>query len=59
MKPSTKNEINGSIHQAKGAVKVTAGKIANNPGLEAKGKVEHNLDKAEKKVGQIEKVLVK
>jgi uncharacterized protein YjbJ (UPF0337 family) len=59
MKPSTKDEINGNIHEAKGAVKETTGKLTNNPDLEAKGKAEHNLGKVQKKVGQIEKVLEK
>jgi len=60
MKPSTQNEINGNnIHEVKGALKSTVGKITNNPVLEAKGKAEQNLGKAEKKVGQIEKVLKK
>ena len=40
-------------------VKVTTGKVTNNPDLEAKGKPKHNLGKVEKKVGQIEKVLEK
>jgi uncharacterized protein YjbJ (UPF0337 family) len=57
MKPSTRDEINGNIHEVKGAMKETMGKVTNNPELEAKGKVEHNLGKVEKKVGQIEKVL--
>jgi uncharacterized protein YjbJ (UPF0337 family) len=38
MKPSTKNEISGNIHQVKGAVKEMTGKITNNPILQAKGK---------------------
>ena len=59
MKPSTQNEINGNIHEVKGAVKSTVGKVTNNPELEAKGKAEHNLGKVEKKVGQIETVLEK
>jgi uncharacterized protein YjbJ (UPF0337 family) len=56
MKPSTKDEINGNIHQIKGAVKETVGKIINNPSLAAKGKAEQNLGKVEKKVGHLEKV---
>jgi uncharacterized protein YjbJ (UPF0337 family) len=59
MKPSTKNEISGNIHQLKGAVKETTGKITNNPTLQAKGKAENNLGKAQKKVGQMEKMLEK
>ena len=59
MKPSTKNEINGNIHQIKGAVRETTGKITGNPALQAKGKAEINLGKAQKKVGQMEKTLEK
>ena len=59
MKPSTKDEINGSIHQIKGTVKEAAGKITNNPNLTVKGKAEQGLGKVEKKVGQFEKVLEK
>lgn len=59
MKPSTQNEINGNIHEVKGAVKSTVGKVINNPELEAEGKAEHILGKAEKKVGQIEMVIEK
>lgn len=59
MKPSTKDEINGNVHQIKGAVKETVGKIMNNPNLASKGKAEYNLGKVEKKVGQFEKVIEK
>jgi uncharacterized protein YjbJ (UPF0337 family) len=43
----------------KGKVKETAGKVTNNPSLEADGKAEYNAGKVEKKVGQIEKVFEK
>ena len=59
MKPSTKDAINGNVHEVKGAVKEATGKVTNNPELAAKGKAEHNLGKVEKKVGQIETVLEK
>lgn len=59
MKPSTKDEINGNIHEAKGAVKETAGKLTNNPDLEANGRAEQNRGKIQKKVGQIENVFEK
>ncbi|HUX45652.1 MAG TPA: CsbD family protein [Terracidiphilus sp.] len=59
MKPSTKDEINGNVHQVKGVVKETAGKVTNNPLLEAKGKAERYLGRTEKKVGQIKKALEK
>src|ERR1035437_1932538 len=59
MKPSTKDEIKGNTHEVKGAVKEAAGKVTNNPNLEAKGTAERNLGKVEKKVGQVEKGLEK
>ena len=40
MKPSSKDEVAGKIHEVKGAVKEKVGKLANNPDLEADGKVE-------------------
>jgi uncharacterized protein YjbJ (UPF0337 family) len=57
MKPSTKDEIKGTLHQVKGKVKEKAGQIVNNPDLEAKGKAERNTGEVDKKVAQIEKVL--
>jgi uncharacterized protein YjbJ (UPF0337 family) len=43
----------------KGKVKETAGKVTNNPNLQAEGNAEKNTGKVEKKVGQIEKVFEK
>ncbi|MGA7924392.1 MAG: CsbD family protein [Candidatus Sulfotelmatobacter sp.] len=43
----------------KGKIKETAGKVTNNPDLQAEGKAEKNTGKIEKKVGQIEKVFEK
>ena len=59
MNPSTKNEIEGSIHELKGKAKETAGKVTNRPHLQAEGIAEKNTGKVEKKVGQIEKVFEK
>ena len=59
MKPSTKDEIKGTFHEAKGKVKEKAGQVTNNPDLKAEGKAEHTAGKVGKKVGQIEKVLEK
>jgi uncharacterized protein YjbJ (UPF0337 family) len=39
----------------KGKIKETAGKVTNNPNLQAEGSAEKNTGKVEKKVGQIEK----
>ena len=43
-------------NEVKGKIKETAGKVTNNPDLEAEGKAEHTTGKVEKKLGQIEKV---
>jgi uncharacterized protein YjbJ (UPF0337 family) len=40
MKPSTKNEIAGTIHEVKGTVKEKAGQTVGNTMLEAEGIVE-------------------
>jgi len=59
MKPSTKDQIEGTIHKVKGTVKETVGQVINNPDLEAEGKVEVLSGKVQKKVGQVEQVLEK
>jgi uncharacterized protein YjbJ (UPF0337 family) len=56
MKSSTKDEIEGKVRKIKGGIKETAGKLSDNPRLEAEGKVEKNVGKAQEKVGQIKKV---
>jgi uncharacterized protein YjbJ (UPF0337 family) len=56
MKPSTKNQAKGKLHQVKGMVKEAAGKLANDPELEDEGTVEKALGKVQQKVGQIGKV---
>ena len=35
MKPSTKDEIEGTLHEAKGKIKQKAGQVTNNPKLAA------------------------
>ncbi len=37
MNPSTKDEIEGTVHEVKGKIKETAGKVTNNPNLQAEG----------------------
>ncbi len=59
MKPSTKDNAEGKMHQVKGAIKEVAGKIVNNRNLEAEGKVEKLDGKVQEKIGQIEKVVEK
>ena len=57
MKSSTKDKVEGTFHDAKGKVKEMAGKITDNPKLEAEGKVEKIAGKVQEKVGQVKKVL--
>jgi len=59
MKPSTRDNVEGKMHQVKGAVKEAAGKIVNDPDLEAEGKVEKIGGKVQEKIGEIEKVVEK
>jgi uncharacterized protein YjbJ (UPF0337 family) len=59
MNTSTKDQIEGAFHEAKGKVKETAGQVLNKPDVETEGKTENLGGKIQKKVGQIEKVLEK
>jgi uncharacterized protein YjbJ (UPF0337 family) len=59
MKSSTKDKVKGTFHDAKGKVKEMAGKITDNPKLEAEGKVEKIAGKVQEKIGQVKKVLGK
>jgi uncharacterized protein YjbJ (UPF0337 family) len=56
MKPSTKDQIAGKLHEVKGDVKEKAGQVTNNPNLAAEGQDEKIGGKIQKKIGQIEKV---
>jgi uncharacterized protein YjbJ (UPF0337 family) len=57
MDPSTKDELQGKAHELKGAVKEAAGKLTNQPELEADGQNEKLAGTIQKKIGQVEKVL--
>jgi uncharacterized protein YjbJ (UPF0337 family) len=57
MKQSTKDELEGNLHEAKGKVKQKVGQVTNNPDTETEGQGEKVSGKVQKKVGQIEKVL--
>ena len=59
MKPSTKDQIKGSLHEMKGKAKEKVGQVTNNPNLAAEGQDEKIAGKIQKKVGQIEKVFEK
>jgi len=57
MKSSTKNNAEGKMHQVKGKIKDTVGKIVGNRNLETEGKVENLTGKIQERVGKIKKVL--
>jgi len=59
MKDSTKDQVGGTIHEAKGKIKEQAGKLTNNPALQDRGTDEKVAGKIQKKVGQVEKVFEK
>lgn len=56
MKPSTKDQIMGKLHELKGNIKEKAGQVTNNPSLRAEGQDEKLAGKFQKKVGQVEEV---
>jgi len=59
MKPSTKDQIQGTLHEMKGKAKQTVGQVTKNPNLAAEGQDEKLAGKVQKKVGQIERVFEK
>ena len=59
MKPSTKDQVEGRLHEIKGTVKEAAGQVTNNPDLTNEGQVEKLAGKVQKKVGQLKKVFEK
>jgi len=59
MKPSTKEQIEGTLHEVKGKVKEAAGRVTNSPDIELKGRAEAMAGTVQKKVGQIKKVFEK
>jgi uncharacterized protein YjbJ (UPF0337 family) len=59
MKDSTKDQVQGKMHEAKGKIKEQVGKATNNPNLMGEGQDEKLGGKIQKKIGQIEKVLEK
>ena len=59
MKPSTTDQIKGTFHELKGAIKEKAGQVTNTPDLQAEGQAEKLAGKVQTKLGQVEKVLEK
>ena len=59
MKSSTRDQAEGTFHEVKGVIKEIAGKLTDNPKLQAKGTVEKIAGRVQEKVGQVKKVLGK
>jgi uncharacterized protein YjbJ (UPF0337 family) len=59
MKSSTRDKAEGKMHQVKGKVKETVGKVVGNDDLEAEGKGENLEGKVQEKVGDAKKVVGK
>lgn len=59
MKDSTKDKVQGAVHEAKGKVKEKVGQLTNNPRVEDEGTDEKVGGKIQKKIGDVEKVFEK
>ena len=59
MEQSTKDQIEGNLHELKGKVKEKAGQVTNNSKLTAEGQIEKVAGKVQKKAGRIERVFEK
>jgi uncharacterized protein YjbJ (UPF0337 family) len=59
MKDSTKDKVQGAVHELKGAVKEKVGHATKNPRLQDEGTGEKVGGKIQKKVGDVEKVFEK
>ena len=59
MKSSTRDKVEGKLHELKGTAKEIAGKLTDNPKLEGEGTGEKIVGKVQGKIGQIKKVLEK
>jgi len=56
MKSSTRDNVEGKMHQVKGTIKETVGKVVKNRDLEAEGIAEKIGGKTQEKMGEIKKV---
>jgi uncharacterized protein YjbJ (UPF0337 family) len=59
MTQSAHDQIAGRLHELKGKLKETAGKVVNDRKLTAEGRSEYIAGKIQKKIGQIEQVFEK
>lgn len=56
---STKQQIEGELHDAKGTAKEAVGKLTKDPDIEAAGRTEKVAGKVQKHLGKLEKMIGK
>jgi uncharacterized protein YjbJ (UPF0337 family) len=59
MKSSITDKTEGTFHEAKGKVKEVAGKLTDNPRLQAEGTTEKLAGKLQEKIGEVKSALKK
>ena len=59
MKSGSRDKAEGTFHEVKGALKEAAGKLTDNPKLQAEGTVEKFSGKVQEKIGQLKQVFGK
>lgn len=57
MKPSTKDQAEGKLHEVKGKLKEQVGNLMLDPKLEREGTDEKHAGQLQQKIGQVEKLL--
>ncbi len=57
MKPSTKDQIEGRLHEGKGTIREEVGKATTDPKVELSGKAEKTAGKIQKWIGRAEKAV--
>ncbi|HEY4931339.1 MAG TPA: CsbD family protein [Terriglobales bacterium] len=59
MKPSMKDKLKGSFHEAKGTIKEEVGKVTNDRKLKATGKAEKKAGELQQRIGRAKDTVAK
>jgi len=57
MKPSTKDQVEGKLHEVKGKLKEQVGSLIVDPKLESEGTDQKHAGQLQQKIGQVEQLL--
>jgi uncharacterized protein YjbJ (UPF0337 family) len=57
LKPSTKDQIEGKLHEVKGKIKEVVGEATTDPNLEISGTAEKQAGKVQQVVARVEKAV--